>query len=171
MLLPRPALSILALLTAAACGPTGAEDPDGADTTLEPGPGAFVADVETSPDFVTLMAGPVQGDSPHGRVQIWYSRNAESLLELTTFTAPVGTVAIKSSVDADGVVQNYTVMIKEEAGFDAEHGDWRYEMRTPAGEIANDPDSGMPMSGAITMCIDCHQASAGTDFLAGTGLR
>lgn len=83
----------------------------------------------------------------------------------------VGTVAIKSSVDADGVVQNYTVMIKEDAGFDAEHGDWRYEMRTPAGEIANDPDSGTPMSGAITMCIDCHQAAAGTDFLAGTGLR
>lgn len=165
----RALATVATFTTVAACA--DASGSDGDDDDLAEGPGAFVADFATSEDFVTRMAAPVTGDSPHGRVQIWYSRNVESLLDLTTFTVPVGTVSIKTSLDDDGAILNHTVMVKEPAGFDPDNGDWRYEMRGPDGAIATDPDSGEPMNGAIAMCIGCHQAAAATDYLAGTGLR
>lgn len=171
------ALALCLAPTGAACGgdtdPPADEDLDD-DSPLAEGPGAFAPDFRTNGQFFTLMAGPVAGASPHGSAQIWYSTNVRELLDNgpATYTVPVGTVAIKTGdMDSDGNVDALTVMVKQEAGFDSENNDWLYEMRMPTGEVMNDEMSGMPMSGAIEMCITCHSSAASSDYLAGTQLR
>lgn len=116
------------------------------------------------------MDGFKDGGSPHGASYIWYSDNLAAAVTKASFTAPVGSVAIKE-YDADGVpgADGLAVMIKEAAGYDAANNDWRYEMRDLDGAIMNDPDS-MPMSGPIGMCSSCHVAAKATDFLAGVRL-
>lgn len=154
-------LGLLALL---GCGTDGSDTDSGTTpTATEPGPGAFVTDYAASAEFFTQMAGPALGGSPHGTVQIWYSTNIQGVVEAgSSFTAPVGTVAIKPFEAADGSTGT-AVMVKEDAGFDAANGDWSYEMRGP--------DDSVMDSGAIEMCISCHSAASSTDYLAGTGLK
>jgi len=140
---------------------------DGGDSGLADGPGAYKADYRTSSAFFTQMAGRVLGNSPHGTSQIWYSSNIKSLVANTSFDVPVGTTAIKEfDMDGDGNLDGLAVMFKKDAGFDPTHGDWHYEMRGTSGDLMPDP-----APGAIPMCVGCHTASAGTDYLAGTELR
>jgi hypothetical protein len=130
--------------------------------TTSTGPGAFAPDFETSADFFTLMAGPVDGGSVHEVVQIWYSTNARTLIESGgAFTAPVGTVAIKPQTNSAG--DAIVVMIKQPAGYDPANGDWLYEQRDAAGALVN--------SGPLAGCIACHVGWPDTDYLAGTELR
>jgi hypothetical protein len=133
----------------------------------EPGPGAYQADYRTSSAFYTLMSGMKPGNSPHGRVQIWYSVNVRELLSQSTFRAPPGTVSIKPyDMDADGVEDGVAVMVKKESGYDPTHGDWYYEMRGTNGSLMADP-----APGPIAMCVGCHAAASAKDYLAGTALR
>ena len=134
------------------------------------GPGKYMADYQTSAEFFTMMEGMTQGNSPHGKVQIWYSSNIKDLIKQPRFMAPEGTVSIKP-FDNDGNmgVDGIAVMIKKQAGYDAEHGDWYYEMRMADGKIME--KMGMPMTGKIKMCIGCHAAAANTDYLAGVNMR
>jgi hypothetical protein len=138
---------------------------DTMDTMGDPGPGAFAANWQTSPDFFTAMAGPVDGGSVHRTVQIWYSTNIRGEVEgnATMFTAPEGTVAIKTTDDGAGNTAVVT-MIKQ-PGSDPANGDWFYEVRGGAA-----PYDVMD-SGALQGCIDCHASYAATDYLGGTGLR
>lgn len=127
----------------------------------EPGPGAFAADFETSADFFTLMAAPVDGGTVHGTVQIWYSSNLRELIESGgDFTAPTGSVAIKVQ---DNGAEAITAMVKQPPGFDPDNGDWSYEQRSIDGTLNSE--------GALSFCIDCHEDWPGTDYLAGTELR
>jgi hypothetical protein len=154
-------LGALALLTLACSSDDPPDDIEG--------PGAYSHDFETSEEFFTLMQGPVLGASPHGAVQIWYSSNV--MESLGSSRVPLGTVAIKTSAPAtDGAVEAITVMVKREPGYSPDHGDWMYEMRGADGTVMMDDDQ-QPMQGPIPMCIDCHVAAAGTDYLAGTHLR
>jgi len=140
-------------------------DSDG--DALTEGPGAFSADYKTSEAFFTLMAGPHDGNSPHGVSQIWYSANIRPLVGETSFQVPVGTVAIKEfDMMGDGTEVGLAVMIKREFGFDADNGDWYYDMRDLAGNVMADPEPG-----AIPMCVGCHTAAAGMDYLPGFSLR
>ena len=136
-------------------------------------PGAYAQGFETSDDFFTLMDGLKPGASPHGSVQIWYSTSLrEAILGgATSFEAPEGSVAIKRGGD-DGMdgMETITVMIKRNADYDPDNGNWEYEMRDGVGALMNDQE-GQPMSGPIEMCIGCHAAASATDYLAGTSLR
>lgn len=141
------------------------------DAELTAGPGAFDPAYASSSSYVTRMSGPVLGTSPHKEVQIWYSDNIDPALDDNAFTAPVGTVAVKTAnMDGQPGVDAIVVMIKKEKGYDSANGDWYYDMRTPAGAIMND-DKGNPVSGKVSMCIECHQGFRATDFLGGTKLR
>jgi hypothetical protein len=129
-------------------------------------PGEFQSDFETSGDFFTLMTGMVEGNSPHGSVQIWYSTSIEDIVNDASFTAPEGTVAIKPfDMESDGTLDGYAVMVKMGADFDPDHNNWHYEMRNPDGVLLDDPTPG-----AIEMCYNCHSAASATDYLAGTAL-
>jgi hypothetical protein len=151
---------VLGTVLATGCG--------GEDAPAE-GPGAYAADFADSDEFFTLMAGPRDGQSPHGRVQIWYSANAVD--RLGSASVPVGTVAIKTGdPEADGTIDYHVVMVKRAAGYDPAHNDWMYEMRAPTGDLLVD-DDGDPVQGALELCWSCHAAAAATDYLAGTQLR
>lgn len=100
------------------------------------GPGEFRADYKTSSEFFTLMTGAKEGLSPHGIQQTWYSSNIKELIEQESFTAPEGTVAIKEfDMDKDGALDGLAVMIKRAPGFDADNGDWYYDMRSLDGQV------------------------------------
>lgn len=136
-------------------------------TAGEKGPGEFKADYKTSKQFFTLMDGIKMGKSPHGKVQIWYSNDLKDLVGMGTFTAPVGAVSIKPY--EMGEKKGLAVMVKKEAGFDKDNGDWYYEMRMPNGKMMQ--KDGMPMAGKMKMCTGCHAAASAKDYLAGTELR
>jgi hypothetical protein len=152
---------VMGLLAAGGCAGDGGGADSGAAAVGEPGPGAFDPDFETSGAFFTQMAGPVEGGTVHGTVQIWYSANLREGLEAGgPFVAPVGSVAIKVQ---DNGAPAITAMVKREAGFDPDDADWSYEQRDADGALTNE--------GALPFCIDCHSGFADTDYLGGTELR
>lgn len=129
-------------------------------------PGAFQPDFKTSGDFFTRMQGLEKGESPHGTVRIWYSTSLERSLGKADMPAPEGSVSIKEfDMQSDGTLDGFAVMVKREAGYDPENGDWYYEMRDASGNVMTDPPAGK-----TEMCIGCHSAARATDFLAGTTL-
>jgi hypothetical protein len=131
------------------------------------GPGEFRADYKTSSEFFTLMTEAKEGLSPHGIQQTWYSSNIKELIEQESFTAPEGTVAIKEfDMDKDGALDGLAVMIKRAPGFDAENGDWYYDIRSLDGQVMPEPSPG-----ANPLCIGCHQGYAATDYLGATTVR
>jgi hypothetical protein len=149
-------------LAALACDDDGGGGGGAAEIT-----GGFNPAYRTSSGFFTQMSGLVPGSSPHGDTQIWYTTNIRSLISQSSFTVPKGTTSIKEfDMDKDGQIDGLAVMVKREAGFDSANNDWHYEMRDTAGNVMDDPPAG-----ANPMCIGCHVASRGKDFLAGTGLR
>ena len=138
--------------------------PTTACPTAVNGPGAFAEDWQTSPDFFTAMAAPIDGGSVHGVVQIWYSTNIQAWVESekAAFTAPDGTVSIKTVNGGKEVM----TMIKV-AGSDPANNDWFYERRAGTAPYAVIDDNQANMGG----CIKCHAGFAATDYLGGIGLR
>jgi hypothetical protein len=154
----RRAAVILGLM---ACEGGEATTDEGTTPTGEPGPGAFAEDFDTSADFFTLMAGPVDDGSVHGEMQIWYSTNLQPLIEAgTPFEAPEGSVAIKRQGTATLV---YNVMIKGAEGDDPDVDDWTFEQRDAGFAVTN--------SGPIAFCYGCHAGYPDADLLAGTEVR
>lgn len=139
---------------------------------LDPGPGAFAMDFETSGEFVSAMSeiGPSDAsNSPHGDIRIWYSANIESLLGLGAFSAvPEGTVAIKEQDQTDppdGEPDQLMIMIKLAAGSSPETGDWLFEQRDPmTGDLVTSSDDDAAFR---STCNGCHQGFPATDRLAG----
>ena len=74
---------------------------------------------------------------------------------------PAGTIFVKDSyAEQDGAMgdlADVTVMVKREAGFDPDNGDWEYMLLTNTLSVRN--------QGAIGMCISCHAAAANRDFV------
>lgn len=133
----------------------------------EMGPGEFKADFKTSGQFFTLMKDMVMGKSPHGKVQIWYSNDLKDLVGKDTFTAPVGAVSIKPF--EMGEKMGLAVMVKKQAGYDPDNGDWYYEMRMLDGKLME--KDGMAMTGKLAGCIKCHAVFSAKDYLGGTQMR
>lgn len=156
---------------AGAVADTGGSGSDAGGGEREKGPGEFVADFETSPQFFTQMTGFVEGLSPHKKVWIWYSKDLEDHVTLEAFTAHEGSVAIKK-FDNDGTegVDGIVVMVRKPAGYDPDNGDWEYQVRSPDGVVVNGQD-GNPMQGKIEMCITCHTNFKATGYLGGTKIK
>jgi hypothetical protein len=162
-------LGIALALAVVGCGRTSKSNkaphnPNPAEVAAQAGPGGFRTDFRSSDHFFTKMRDLRQGTSPHGRSQIYYSTNIKSLIETSSFIAPIGTVAIKPfDMVGDSQIDGIAVMVKKEAGYDPEHSDWYYENRMPDGALAQDP-----APGKIAMCISCHANATATDYLLGT---
>ncbi len=137
------------------------------------GPGAFVTDYATSPNFYSRMAQPAAGRSPHGRVRIFYSTNMHSVLDPErNFTeAPVGSVAIKRYEMTNSVNDRcqpnpgLAVMIKEAAAQGSATRGWRFEIRSATGALIPNCDT------TIRSCQQCHQQGGQTDWLRGTLIK
>ena len=68
---------------------------------------------------------------------------------------PVGTIVLKESFKSDsgakGSLTGITVMVKREAGYDSENGDWEY--------LNVNSKMKIKAQGKMSMCISCHSAS------------
>ena len=79
-----------------------------------------------------------------------------------SYPYPQGTVVVKESYKrgssgGKGDLAALTVMVKREAGYDPENGDWEYAMATPAMKIQ--------AQGKLGMCINCHAAAFDDDYV------
>lgn len=168
----RSVIAFCVFVSVSALGACDSEESSGRFAELPEGPGEFQANYRTSSEFFTAMDARVEGSSPHGEVQIWYSRNIRDLiLSGESFdSVPVGTVAIKEGASEPGVVNTITVMIKRVAGYDPDNSNWEYQKRGADAEILKNPD-GQLIQGTVPGCIRCHVAASRYDFLSGSFLR
>jgi hypothetical protein len=78
---------------------------------------------------------------------------------------PVGTVVIKEK-HTNGQQVAVAAMIKREAGYDPDHGDWEYAFeKLGAGQERK------VERGKLSSCIECHQGVRATDYLFRPYLR
>ena len=75
---------------------------------------------------------------------------------------PNGSVLIKENYAPDGkALKAITVMYRSQ-GFNPQAGDWYWIKYEPDGQVSL--MNGMPISGKVGMCIDCHAGAGGNDF-------
>jgi hypothetical protein len=131
------------------------------------GPGAFKADFESSKMFFTNMSEPKVGldGSPHGVMRIHYSTNIQELIMKETFTAPTGTVAVKTQGYEAGEYKDILVMIKKAKGTLPDAGDWFFEVRDPEGKLVQGDQK------ELAFCAECHSHFPETDWLPGVGIE
>lgn len=110
----------------------------------------------TSPDYQP-------GESPHGALIKTY---VDKVAARDLNTPPHRGVIVKENYSPDKKLMAITVMQRSK-GYDPEHQDWYYAKYTPDGKIATTPPEmkSMPIAGRFGMCIECHSAAGGDDFL------
>jgi len=152
-------MAVAGLLILASCEEEPMETgPEACGSSLGAG---YVSDFETNADFTTLMAAPMDAGSVHGLMQIWYSNDLAAVIEGGgAVEAPVGATAIKTVDNGNPL---HVVMVKEEAGYDPDNGDWCYEFR--------DTDGTFQDAGVLDSCLGCHTGFSDTDYLGGTDIR
>lgn len=80
-------------------------------------------------------------------------------------TYPAGSIVIKSklaTIDSKKA-ELFTVMQKMDAGYDVEHGDWKYF-------VVDGESNRQIASGRIDSCIECHAQYKETDYITRTYL-
>lgn len=99
------------------------------------------------------------GSEPHGAmVKLFVNRLAASNPQ----QFPNGSVLIKENYAPDGeALKAITVMYRTQ-GFNPQAGDWYWIKYEPDGQVSR--MNGMPISGKVGMCIDCHTDAGGNDF-------
>ena len=71
---------------------------------------------------------------------------------------PVGSVIVKEKLSYEHKMMSYGAMIKREAGYDPEHGDWEYMY------VDLQPERKVTR-GKIESCINCHRIKHEQDYL------
>jgi hypothetical protein len=91
---------------------------------------------------------------------VYVSKAAKEPILTGRGSYPEGAVIIKSKLAGkDGTKPIlYTVMTKMAAGYDADHGDWRYS-------VLEGPSLREVAAGRIDSCIECHDHYKDTDYV------
>lgn len=115
-----------------------------------------------------------KGTSPHGK----YLRLFSTYVKVDGKSYPIivkdnyggrGVTLEKVNKDRKGWLKAVTVMLKRDAGYDAENQDWFWAKYSPSGKIEKNP-AGMSLAGRVAKgmnkgCISCHSQARGGDFL------
>lgn len=181
----KPILAALLLCAAFACAPTGGprkaahasqtrERMAGAElvagyrrwTRVNPEPAVLHARRATDCALPTGERPDVGGDgNPHREKFInVYVNDAgrRAMLEQRWPRFPAGSLIVKEKLPGrdEGVAPELlTVMLKREAGYDPEGGDWEYVVLDGRGE-------GVRARGKLESCRGCHLSAKDTDFVA-----
>lgn len=125
----------------------------------------------TSPDVLNQRMK--RGDNPHENyaIQVYVTENGRAMMESGRGIYPVGTVILKekqliqvkaanSNDAAPAVVQPqlFTGMLKREAGYNPECGDWEFF-------VVDGAATKLQARGKIDSCSACHQEYKQTDFV------
>jgi hypothetical protein len=126
-----------------------------------PGPDAdevWTYITETSPytqwKFWDDHAGMQPGSAPHGPFHKVYVNDI--LYNAGTSPVPYGSIQVKESFNNDKKMTAITIMYKVK-GYNPEAGDWYWARFSTEGK-------GGP-EGKLEMCIGCHKAKAGNDYV------
>lgn len=113
--------------------------------------------------------GGANRHGPHfGRyIVVRINPDAEQEFKELAAPLPVGTVVVKekhSEFLPKGPPSEYGAMIKREAGYDREHGDWEYlyAVRGPEEKVTR---------GRLESCIECHSHAKHRDYVFRTYLK
>lgn len=99
------------------------------------------------------------GESPHGdKLRLYVNRTAVGRPN----ELPIGSMLVKENYAADGQTLMAITVMYRSRGFDPDHGDWYWAKYEPDGRVAR--MNGMPVSGRVGMCIECHTSAKGGDF-------
>ncbi|GAA0793202.1 cytochrome P460 family protein [Marinobacterium sediminicola] len=121
-----------------------------------------------------VMTRPYKGMPPHGMI-------LELIETPVKLHGQSGPLIVKRNYGGDGIsvddvindparyLQAVTIMLKREAGYDADNGDWFYVKYDARGNVMKNP-KGIALAGRVakgmpTGCIACHQAAEGSDFV------
>lgn len=116
-----------------------------------------------APAVSVLCAAPAtQLANPHDAYIDVYVNDAgrEAMLSATPEVFPVGTIIVKEKrTDVSAASPELlTVMIKREAGYNPEVGDWEFAVMDGAARTVRE-------SGRIESCMSCHVTQKAADFV------
>jgi Cytochrome P460 len=99
-----------------------------------------------------------KGTPPHGALLTTYVNDlAEDAITNGAATMPPGAVIVKENYTPQKKLVVTTVMYKEKAGYNPEHGDWYWLKRAPDGKVE--------ASGKVPPCEACHMQAKEHDYL------
>ena len=111
------------------------------------------------PSWTQVNTQPIQGH------EVWVNIFVNDLAEKTYLSAsgevfPECSKIVKTHLeDAESqTISAITVMVKMPPGYDPQHNDWWWGMYDKTGQFAE-------MSGVVSVCIECHQPVADTDYV------
>lgn len=120
-----------------------------------------------------MAHGGPDGTSPDSTVREVFASTAN-----LSGSIPVGTIVTKNTykrgADGNKTDEIYVsfAMVKREAGYYPDGGDWEYIMMPNDGAVDYNvhpfgilPDEGSSSRGKLTSCAGCHSSGAGGDFL------
>lgn len=97
------------------------------------------------------------GQSPHGRFhEVYVNNTLATALPIASRKAPVGSIIVKESFDANKKLTSIVAMAKVE-GYNPDHGDWFWASYATDGKIKAE---GKPQG-----CIDCHLGMRDNDYV------
>jgi hypothetical protein len=188
----RPAAGLFFVAATAACGladPPGLGDyatlqphvPTRADAGSEMDVTSLLASIaggsyQSSPAFteVTRDAYPSVA-APGASVREWVSPFALAAYAMispgvtgSNVTLPEGAAIVRAVIDADGGVDELTVMAKGPPGYNPDLGDWWFGVTDPAGAPL-ETDAG-PLLGRLPECYSCHTPRSADGYLFGVPL-
>ena len=134
--------------------------------------------IQVNPEFALLCVGASQahvdaarkthGPHAHTSIRIYMDASAAKAFEAGSTPYPVGAVIVKEKLllsyrtgpgqSTPGDRSGVGGMVKRDAGFDPEHGDWEYFYFEDPKQVE---------SGAIASCVDCHASAKAKDHVFG----
>jgi hypothetical protein len=119
---------------------------------------------EPSPEMIQKRESLEKARGPHSKSAIIVRVNPTGLAQFKAGEAvPVGTVVIKEKYpeyDPNARPVAIAAMIKREAGYDPDHGDWEY-----AFEQLSPEQERKTVRGKLDNCIECHKGTRSKDYL------
>lgn len=100
------------------------------------------------------------GHSPHGdKVKLYANRAAA----VSPDELPSGSILVKENFDSTGTKLMAVTVMYRYKGFAPESGDWHWTKYEANGTVST--MNGMRVSGRVNMCIECHKAAGGDDYV------
>lgn len=100
------------------------------------------------------------GNSPHGaKVKLYVNRTAAGSPD----DLRNGSILVKENYDGTGEKLMAITAMYRSKEYNAEGGDWYWVKYETNGAVSS--MNGMPITGRVNMCIECHQPAGNNDFV------
>jgi hypothetical protein len=116
----------------------------------------------TPEDWMSCEGPPIDAENVHqvirGAINVYISPESEEALREGANDYPEGTVVLKQKLSSEAQTVLFTGMLKREAGYNPDCGDWEFFVLGPGARLQ--------ARGRIESCMACHQEYAEAGFLS-----